>query len=350
MILSDVTATVSTRGRNGTTLPLVLYSLLTQTRKPGKIVIYDDNDTNEDPRNNEVFNNILLAFSSVGIEWFWLFGAKKGQIHNHEHARINSTTSFIWRIDDDNPLLPDTLEKLYETINSDPKIGAVGPCILDPKRILTTSLASNKIQDIYLGLNIQWNSYNNISYVDVEHLQGSTFLYRKEASKHGYEMTLSRKAHREETIFTHEMFRAGWRLVVIQGIYTWHFHYTKGGIRSDNDNKVLYEDENIFKNKLKQWGVIPNDHKIFYLDSGRGDHYAFKTIIPELLEKYKNTKLILALCWPDCFWDIKNDNIVICSLADAKPFVDANAHNVYEFMDKHKWKKSLTEAYKKIYL
>ena len=350
MILSDVTATISTRGRNNTTLPLVLYSILTQNCKPVKVIIYDDNDQNTDPRENEVINNILQAMSVTGMHWYWAFGAKKGQIYNHEHARNNVETPYIWRIDDDNPLLPNTLEKLHELIVSDSKIGAVGPCIIDPKRPLSTNLASNKIEDIYLGINIQWNMYKDIAYRDVEHLQGSTFLYRKEAAKHGYDLTLSRKGHREETVFTYEMFKAGWRLVVIHGVNTWHFHYSTGGIRSDADKQILFEDEKRFQHKLQSWGVNLNRYKLIFLDSGRGDHYAFKTILPELLEKYKGVKLIIAACWHDCFWDVKDDNIIFCSLADALPIVDPQTHNIYRFMGDSNWKSSLVEAYRKMYL
>lgn len=350
MILNDVTATISTRGRHNTTLPLVLSSILTQNCKPGKVVIYDDNDEFVDPRQNEIFNNILTAMLVMGVNWYWTPGARKGQIHNHEHARLNAETPFIWRIDDDNVLLPDTLEKMYQVITNNPKVGAVGPCIVDPKRPLATNLASNKIEDIYLGLNVQWNMYKEYNVQPVEHLQGSTFMYRVEAAKHGYDLTLSRKGHREETIFTYEMVRAGWQLAAINGLNTWHFHYSNGGIRSDHEQQILIEDEKKFQNKLAQWDVKPRGHKIIFLDSGRGDHYAFKSIIPDLLEKYKNAKIIMAVCWPDCFWDIKNDNIVICSLADALPIVNVEQHNIYMFMEKNNWKKSLTEAYKALYL
>ena len=75
MILNDVTATISTRGRNNTTLPIVLSSLLSQNKKPSKVIIYDDNDSFDDPRKNDVLNNILSAMLLSGIKWFWEPGA-----------------------------------------------------------------------------------------------------------------------------------------------------------------------------------------------------------------------------------------------------------------------------------
>jgi len=350
MILSDVTATISTRGRTNTTLPLVLSSLLTLTDKPGKVVVYDDNDTFEDPRKNDVINNVLSALSTIGIQWYWIPGARNGQLVNHEDARKKSETPFIWRIDDDNIILPNTLEVLYKTVTSDPKIGAVGPSIVDPKNPVYTRFASNKMADIFLGLNEQWNYQTSITNKEVEHLQGSTYMYRVAAATHGYEMRLSKKGHREETIFTYEMFRVGWKLIAVLGLNTWHFHYQTGGIRDTKNERMLQSDEHIFRLKLQEWGVQPNNYKFFFLDSGRGDHYAFKTILPEIKQKYKGYKLIIGVCWHDCFWDIKDKDITFCSLVETVNFVDKEAQNVYKFMYEKNWKGGLVEAMRKVYL
>jgi hypothetical protein len=350
MILSDVTATISTRGRSATTLPLVLQSLLSQNAKPAKVVIYDDNDSFDDPRKNDVLNNMLSALSLSNIQWYWIPGARSGQIYNHETARKTCETPFLWRIDDDNILLPDTLETLYKTITSDSKIGAVGPSIVDPKNPLGNSLASNKMDDIYLGVNEQWNLRKGITLKEVEHLQGSTFLYRVAAATHGYDLGLSRKGHREETIFTYEMFKAGWKLVAVLGLTTWHFHYQTGGIRSERDDKMLVNDENRFRGKLEEWKIKPSKYKFFFLDSGRGDHYAFKQLLPDILKKYKGHKIVIGCCWPDCFWDIKDENITLCSLVDAAPFVNQESQNVYKYMFETNWKNELVDAMRKVYL
>jgi len=351
MILKDVTATISTRGRSNTTLPLVLLTLLNQNSKPGKVIVYDDNESFDDPRKNDVLNNILAAMLLENIEWVWLPGAKAGQVTNHENARTTCTTPYLWRIDDDNTLLPNTLEVLYKTITSDSKIGAVSPSIIDPKAPIGESkLDSNKMEDIFLGLNEQWVLKNNLEFKEVEHLQGSTFLYKVEAAKHGYETRLSKKGHREETIFTHEMFRAGWKLIAVLGLKTWHFHYQTGGIRSEKDNNMAQSDEYIFRNKLAEWKTVTNKYRFYYLDSGRGDHYAFKSVLLEIIKKFKDYKIIVACCWPDCFWDIKGDNIIYCSLSEGAPFVNRDAHNVYKYMLDNNWNRNVTEAYKKIYL
>jgi len=351
MILKDVTATISTRGRTNTTLPLVLSSLLSQTAKPCKIVIYDDNDVFVDPRTNDTINNILSAMTLTGIQWYWIPGARTGQVTNHENARKTCETPFIWRIDDDNMLLPNNLEILYKAITSDDKIGAVGPSIVDPKNPIYNKLASNKMEDIYLGLNEQWNyCAGTPALKEVEHLQGSTFLYRVAAATHGYELSLSRKGHREETIFTYEMFKAGWKLIVALGLTTWHFHYQTGGIRSEKDDRMLQSDEMVFRNKMREWGIVANNYKFYYLDSGRGDHYAFKHLLPEILKRYRDFKIVIGCCYADCFWDIKQDNVIFCSLADVAPFVNVEKQNAYKFMFDNNWKGSLVESMRKVYL
>jgi len=351
MILKDVTATISTRGRTNTTVPIVLSSLLCQNMKPCKVIIFDDNDEFVDPRKNDVINNILSAFSLAGIQWYWIPGARTGQVTNHENARKTCETPYLWRIDDDNMLLPNTLEVLYNTITSNDKIGAVGPSIVDPKNPIFNQLASNKMDDIYLGLNEQWNyTTGNYKFKEVEHLQGSTFLYRVAAATHGYETTLSRKGHREETIFTYEMFKAGWGLVAVIGLTTWHFHYQTGGIRSEKDDKMLQSDEMVFRNKMREWKIYPNNYKFYYLDSGRGDHYAFKHLLPEILKRYKEFKIVIGCCYPSCFWDIEDENIILCSLADVAPFVDKDKQNAYKYMFENNWKNSLVDAMRKVYL
>ena len=67
MVTNKVTATISTKGRFFTTLPLVITSLCNQTLKPSRFIIYDDNDTFEDLRENEIYKNLFSLMNQVGI-------------------------------------------------------------------------------------------------------------------------------------------------------------------------------------------------------------------------------------------------------------------------------------------
>lgn len=345
MIAKNVTATVSTRGRTLTTLPLMLQSVAMQNIRPARLIIYDDNDTPEDLRANEMYRNILQLLTMRGIHWEVIFGTKKGQIHNHQRALEDVTTEWIWRLDDDNIMEPNVLSGLLETGMKSSRIGAVGPLILDPKNDSNCLIASNRMEDIFLGANIQWNRQHAKDYITVDHLQGSTFLFRKEAAKHGYELSLSRVGHREETIFTYEMKRAGWELIVATQLKTWHLRYGGGGIRSTNKAEYYESDENIFKSKLRKWNISPRPVKIVPLDGGIGDHYAMKTAFRELFKT--NTRIIIGACYPEVFSDV--EGVELISLEECKTLLDIDSLNVYRWMDAHNWKQSLSLAFKKMY-
>ena len=55
-------------------------------------------------------------------------------------------------------------------------------------------------------------------------------------------------------------------------------------------------------------------------------------------------------CFRDCFWDTKDEDIIITTMSEVAPFVKVDDHNVYRFMDMKNWKQSLVAAYREIYL
>ena len=345
MIANNVTATVSTRGRTHSALPLMLISLANQIVKPSRLIIYDDNDVLEDLRNDEAYKNIFGLFLKVGIKWEVTTGCRKGQIHNHQRALQDAKSDWIWRLDDDNIMDSNVLAGLLEIAESNINIGAVGPLILDPKKEVNFTLASNKIEDVFLGANIQWNYKHKQKLVSVDHLQGSTFLFRREAAKHGYELSLSRVGHREETIFTYEIKRAGWDLIVATNLKTWHMRYGGGGIRDQNKVELFDSDERIFHRKMKEWGVKERSIKIVPLDAGIGDHYALKSAFKDVFNT--DTRVIIGACYPEVFADIPNVEVI--SLEECKSLVNIEDYAIYKWMDQHNWKLSLLQAYKKMY-
>lgn len=331
----EVTAVISTKDRYAS-LANCLVAVASQTYRPKEVIIYDDGEQ-RDLREDQIFHNIFSMLNAKDIAWRVLFGEKRGQVHNHQRSLKDAETEWIWRLDDDNVPESDVLSKLVAKIGDN--VGAVGGLVLDPKAPLASSgTASNKIEDIYLGLNIQW--FRNSGVKEVDHLY-STFLFRKEAAEHGYCTELSPVGHREETIFTYEMKRKGWDLIVTTDAITWHLRSGKGGIRS-YDQKFFWEhDEEIFSKRLARWGVKPSRYKMVVLDSGLGDHLVFKTLIPELKAKYD--KLIVANCYPKIF---KDEGITMISIAEAKTILDVDEHNVYKFMHDRNWTGSLVDAYR----
>ena len=341
---SNVTVTISTKDRYFTSLPNVLISIAMQTVTPERVIIFDDGE-HKDLRNEEIYKNIFSTFQSKGIAWEVAFGAGKGQVKNHQRALEMVKTDYIWRLDDDNVAEANVLGILLTYIK-DKKIGAVGGLVLDPKMEQKQSkLASNKIEDIYLGMNIQWFKQLSNDLIEVDHLY-STFLFRKEAAKHGYNMDLSPVGHREETMFTYEMKREDWKLLVAPEAVTWHYRNSTGGIRSGTNAFLWEHDEKIFAKKLQEWGVNTNPTKLIVIDAGLGDHLVFAKLLPDLKKKYKN--LVIACCYNEVFEDEKD--IKLISIAEAKALENLDEHNIYKFMWDRNWKKSIEEAYRERYL
>jgi FkbM family methyltransferase len=267
-------------------------------------------------------------------------------VYNLEVAEDNTYivgSSIVHNCDDDNIPEPDVLEKLLSVMTDD--VGAVAGCVFLPGQPQNKpKTASNKIKDIYMGQNIQWYKHEGVS--EVEHLY-STFLYRKEAAKHGYNMDLSRVGHREETLLTYEMHRVGWKLLVNPEAVTWHLQES-GGIRSFDSELLWKHDEQIFAEKMQQWGVTSQQNKIIVLNAGLGDQLAFLKILPELIDKYGEENLTLAVCNEEVFEDY---NVKLISIAEAAALLgDLERFNLYKFMWDRNWKISMVDAYREMYL
>ncbi len=267
-----------------------------------------------------------------------MFGRKLGQHHSHQMVQEKATTDFIWRVDDDEIPEPNVLEELLSQMRSD--VGAVGGLV--PQGILVPAppAAANLISDLNRP-NVQW--FNSQPQEPVEHLH-STFLYRRGIVD--YELHLSPAAHREETLFTHELFRRGYKLIVNRNAVTWHFPAQQGGIRSHQVNPQYWdEDEKLFQDKLREWGITTQQTKSIVLDVGRGDHVMVKSLIPRLKEKYG--KLVIASCYPDIFEDDDVDQI---SIQDAKQRLgNIERFNIYRWCIDHNWTGNLVTAFEKLY-
>ena len=339
----DVTFGIPTKDRYEA-LGNCLISIALQTVKPKRVIIIDDSDNSQDIRNlpNTFYALKLLNFHN--IEFYVEQGVKKGQHFSHQKIQETADTEWIFRIDDDCVLEPNVLEILWSNANSDDKIGAVAPLILlpDPQQ-LPEDISHNTIADIYSAPNIQW--FLQSGYKEVEHLN-SSFLYRKGIAN--YNLYLSKVAHREETIFSHEIKRAGYKLFVIPYARCWHFRQESGGIRSHKDPSLYEHDEEIFRKLMNEWyRKEKGDSKMIVLDNGLGDHFAFLHILPELLTKYP--RITIAACYPDIFEEFK-DRIKLISIAEAKLILgDISGYSIYTWMNDNNHQGNLVNAFRDFY-
>lgn len=321
-----VLCSIATRGRYHSTLPLVIEAVMNQTKKVDKLIIFDDNDTPLDLRDDFLYSHIFHILNLKCIDWEWKFAEKKGQHHIHQMAN-EMDYDWVWRVDDDATPELSVLEQLYYWATNHENIGAVGGSVITPPLNGTYLNSTGLMSNIQVEPNIQWGYIKEAR--QVEHLYCS-FLYR--AGVQDYNLGLSRVAHREETLFTHQLHLRGLKLLVVPNAVTWHLKNPQGGIRDGGKQEMFEHDEKIFQNVI---GF--KDKKIVILNNGMGDHIVFAKILPEL----QNVEVFG--CYPE---------IVPCRpIAEAQAlFGDIEHLNIYKKMAQWNWTGSLEDAFRKLYL
>jgi GT2 family glycosyltransferase len=340
MQAADVTAVISTKDRYFSTLPHTLIAICKQTCKPKRVIVFDDGEC-KDLRNDNLYSHIFSLLSFYGMDWSVEPGGHVGQVTNHIKSLEMAKTEWIWRLDDDNVPEPDVLEKLMKNVGD--KVGAIGGLVVQSNAIKPLpSIASNRIEDIYLGQNEQWFIYpENAKPKEVDHLY-SSFLYRRSIASYCTE--LSPVGHREETMMTYEMKLKGFVNILDPSARTWHLCNPTGGIRSYEDRNNWSHDERIFARKLSEWQIKINDFCFTILDNGLGDHFAFRTCLPAYFEKHKDKRHIFFVCFPEVFEDCQN--VKLASIADAKLTIgNLDSQNLYKWMVDNKWTQSLPDAF-----
>jgi GT2 family glycosyltransferase len=347
---ADVTCEISTRGRYDTTLAWCMMSVAMQSVKPKRLIVYED-DGPVDFRDRPMYRHVLKMLDAAGIAWEVVFGEGKGQVRNHQLAIDMSKTEWIWRLDDDNFAEPDVLEKLLAA--ADEGTGAVAGSVITPDQEIQPGSVSNSIEHIYTHNNLQWEKGRGT--VEVDHLY-STFIFRKSAARHGYDMRLSQVGHREETIFTHEMKRAGWKLLVRRDAVTWHMRDPQGGIRSGTKAEMWDRDEKIFASLMAGWrsGKMPKKPKWINLDCGIGDHYMFLSVFADIVAANPDEVITIAACYPSALESIAGTkNVRIVSVAEGILALGKDGFdriNIYAYCIRTGWgREPLAQAFKKLY-
>ena len=291
-----------------------------QTVKPNHLVIFDDNDEPEDLREIPVYRHLFNIMSEIVLSWEVIYGQRRGQHYNHQIANLMGY-DYVWRVDDDTIAESNVLENLTKHI--DENLGAVGGSILTPPFIKGLQ-STGKIEDIF-EQSIQWDYIKEVKSVD--HLHCS-FLYK--AAVHDYNLSLSRAAFREETLFTYGIKQKGYNILVVPDAITWHLKNPAGGVRQEV-REMFDRDDSIFRNHLEL-----KEQTIVVLDCGMGDHIVFKRVLKDI----KNP--VVFSCYPEI--------IPGRSIQEAKDlFGDIDCYNVYKKMIDWKWNDSLENAFRKLY-
>jgi hypothetical protein len=337
-----VTCEISTKDRYHV-LPMCISAILTQTRKPERLVIYDDGEQ-KDLRTFSPFDGLLRLADHLGIQWEFFATPREGQVRNHQHALDTCQTDLIFRCDDDCIPEPDCLEKLLAEMADG--AGAVAPLIHHPCGVSPLPpTVDGSLNDVALGVNMQWFDLSGEAR-DVSHLY-SGFLYRVSAGREadGYPKNLSCIGHHEETIFSHNIKKAGYALKVVPAAKMFHFHEATGGIRSFSDTSLWEHDEQIFQEYMKTVGHVSRETTLHVLDCGTGDALCYRAVfLDHIRRKYPERHYTLAVCQPEVYEGL--DNVTIISIAEAKTMVGDKYedYSLYAWCWKNGWKGSIVDA------
>lgn len=262
---NDITVLLSTFGRYDTTLPLCLLSLANQSRKPQRIVLVDDNREKRFYENG-VFKSIISLLKLKRIKLEYYHGQSKGATHALQIGLEKIESGWVLKVDDDNSLEQNVIELFENSITEN--VGAIGGLIIDKniRQNIEENLYPkcvngyyNKIENIFSEFNIQLVQEQSSDIKKVEHLY-SNYFFRRELVD-SYPTELNPSCHREDTIMTHTIFRKGYDLLMVPEAITYHLstHKNSGDGKWDY---LINQNELIFIEKMKQWGIIPQKIEI----------------------------------------------------------------------------------------
>lgn len=248
-----------------TEIGLLLQSLRTQTHQDFDIFIYDDRSGT--PLTSHHFirclinslkqeNHRVIIYREEQTRW----GVTKlRQILVDKIMKIGSGESIL-RLDDDNLLEPDYIEKLIETLNSGFDIASgVVPLAFQPNIRRETKFVKPFIADIKLnneGLIEKFGDECGFMYIEHEIIPSPHFrsmaLIRKSVHKViQYESNLGFCSFREEEFFSFRSILAGFKIGVHTGAIAYHLNTPSGGERTVEYQSALQSNHELL-NKFTQ--------------------------------------------------------------------------------------------------
>ena len=268
-ISNKVTILLTTCDRYDTTLPLCLMSIFNQSYKPDRIVMVDDSKVKKF-YDNILLRNILVLLKEKGIEFDYFYGPSRGAVPALQIGLENIEDGWVFKMDDDNILSYNVLALFVNNISS--VIGVMSGIFIDKnmndfyinspeKYPVMVDGYYNRIENVYSDFNIQFVRHQSDDIKKVHHIYSNYFFRRDLAND--YPLELSPSSHREETVFTYEIFRKGYELIVIPQVKIHHLHYDSKSGNSQYSEKYIKKNELFFVEKLKEWNIVPNELEIF---------------------------------------------------------------------------------------
>jgi hypothetical protein len=153
----------------------------------------------------------------------------------------------------------------------------------------------------------------------------------------------------EETQLTHEIHRAGYKVIFTPKTQIMHLKQASGGCRNYDQKRMYAHDRAVFDKKLSEWAGEPQPFEV-YLENGVGDHIVFSNLIPELLKKYD--KIRIACVYPDVFDAWRGDQRVELVNIWQSP-VKVEDYSIYQKMIDWGWSAedgNTEQAFRRLYL
>ena len=256
-----ITVFITTCDRYDSTFPLCFLSIVTQTRTPDRIVIVDDGK-NKEFYDNNIIKKILTICKFKNVEVEYLHGQSRGQVPALRLGMSVIEDGWVFKTDDDNVMEPNVLELFEKNIQEG--IGGISGVIID-KYALNRSEKdvdmSSNVDDIYSHFNVQMVGIQDNNIKDVEHLYSNYFIRRDLAED--WPEGLEPSSHREDTIFTHTIFRKGYSLIVDPKVRIYHLD---DGPKTGNrkwGKEYTDKNEHLFLDKLREWNIIPDKMQVY---------------------------------------------------------------------------------------
>jgi len=267
--LSDrISVIINTKDRREY-LGITLSSLLGQTFQNWDLTLLDA--SSEPVINDERISRLLTIFRKYGHQVLYETDRSLGIPHTYQRGLEISRNNLLIRMEDDVWMEPEMIERAYEVINSNEKVGAVGFMTPNwqfhqrqpPPKILRNGFvmrSSNLVpnlglihepidqQELVISEDIIW---------DVCTIHAGS-LFRRSAAERvgGFATHFSPTGHREETLFYCRLWFTGWELKVRSTSRLWHFESSIGGSRpegahSQNRQNNRRSDESKFQGELR---------------------------------------------------------------------------------------------------
>ena len=263
------------------------------------------------------------------------------------------------RVDDDDAYEPDVIEKMLAKMEEG--YDAVAPyCPFNEQgKTPVPFYAKAKINDYFYHYSPQL--YYSDEDIEVEHFN-NTFMFDVKKVKDNnimYPKGLSPVGHREETRFSHDMFRAGMKMCVVGGTVAWHYKYPGGGIRQNAYGFFWEADDREYYRYLYGLGYkdTREDTIPVVLGHGYGDTIMFMNVIDELASVHKDKMIVVGTAFKEVFdfhrIEEKYSNIKVLHINEVLGVIyegRIKGDPIYNWMNRNQWTGHIIDAYREIYI